>query len=166
MSDDFVEEQNRGDTAGVDLHTRFRQHDRDQQRLLFAGRALRRRQAARQMGDAEITAVGAAVGAAALGIAQTVGRQLRAEPVLDGERRHLRQPALDRPVDGEGRLRKRPDATGHGLSQALDQLAPGRRDGDTTLRDLLLERAEPDRIPTARAALPQQLRALLQRMAG
>ena len=115
MGDDLVEQQDGRLRRGCRSARAARQHDRDQQRLLLAGRAVRRGQAACQMGGAEIAAVRAAEGAAGLGIAaRRSAPACPRQPVLDGERRHLAPASSRRRRRGRGPPAGTARRRGHG----------------------------------------------------
>ncbi|MCH6586996.1 MAG: hypothetical protein IH805_01585 [Proteobacteria bacterium] len=88
----------------------MRQHDRDQKRLLLAGRTLGGRQVTIDVADVQIASMGTVGGAAGLRVAAAGSAQQRAQPVFGGECRHLGKPAFDRTGDGDRGAGKGPDA--------------------------------------------------------
>ena len=72
MRDDFVEQQQRRKPRHLGDQSRMREHEADQQRLLLAGRGLRRRDALRAVQHLEIGEMRPVGGAAGGGIARAV----------------------------------------------------------------------------------------------
>ena len=85
---------------------------------------------------------------------------MSAQPLLGGQRRHRAEPALDGPVQraaapaGNGPAPAAMDAV-----SLIDQVAPGGRDGDAALGDLLLERRQPGGIAPGGSPSPRSSRA-------
>ena len=154
MRGNLVEQQQRRLAAHGALQTGLREHDRDQQRLLLAGRCRLGGDAFLGVNDSQIGAMRPCHGAAGGRVARPVVRQRLFEPLLGGERRHRVEPALDRPDQGKTSPRKRTLRFGANPVEPLDGVAPRRRDRDPFGRHDLFERAEPGRVgrPTKRRA--------------
>ena len=144
MGGHLVEKQQRDGAAYRRLHPGAGQHDADQQRLLFPGRAYFRRRARRRGADRKIAPVRPERRAAGLGVLGPGRNQRLLEPFLRRQRRSGVEPVLQgralytQPGGGKqsGPVRR---SAGYGRRR----LAPGRRYGDAAFRHRLLQRRQP-----------------------
>ena len=145
MGGDLVEEQDRAAAGALGDEIGMGEDEADQQRLLLAGRAERRRLALAEMGDDEIGAVRAGEGAAGRGVAGAAGGEAR------GQVRLVAASSSERPARANG-----PSGAAASRSASAATVARARRgDRRAMLGHPRLERGEPGLV--ARRLLGEQL---------
>jgi len=127
MRGDLVEQEERRLAAHRALQPGLGEDDRNQQRLLLAGRRRLGGNALLGMVDPEIGAVWPEPGAAGRRVAGAAVFESRPEALLDGQRRGGFEPALERADKGQASARKRVLALCADPVEPLDRIAPRRR---------------------------------------
>ncbi len=164
MGGDLVEQQQRRLATDRPQQPGVSEQDRDQQRLLLAGRGELGGDALLGQGDRQIRPVRADRGAAGFGIGAPPGGEGRREPGFGGERRHLVEPALDGAVECQTGARKRRFGLGAGAVEKPHGMAPSGRDRHSLRRHDFFDRREPGRVgrPVRPTAVAQQVGTLAQ----
>ena len=153
MGRHLVEQQQRDGAAHRRLHPGAGQHDADQQRLLFPGRAYFRRHSRRRGADRKIAPVRPDRRAAGLGVGGPGRNQRFGEPFLRRKRRSGVQPVLDRAVGPQRGGGKRSGPVRRSAGYGRRRFAPDRRYGHAAFRHRLFQSPQP--CPIA-ATVPEQ----------